>query len=173
MFLLILSPLNLKNMTTDETEDYFDQKETIKKFIFEFYKKYGYRPIVLSNATVDDNELQIISLEELKESFRPFLPSLYGKTVFLDKRCRIREVVELRQMFCYLAREMGYKLTDIGKALKQADHSTAVHSINVFRNMMETDPKYRRKFSMILNYVKQKGNESSTMADSDTVEDNA
>lgn len=160
-------------MTKDEAEEYFDQKETIKKFIHDFYKKYGYRPIVVSRTTLDDNEIEIMSLEELKECFTPFLPSLYGKTIFLDKRCRMREVVELRQMFCYLAREMGYRLTDIGRSLKQADHSTAIHSINVFRDMMETDPKYRKKFSIILNYVKQKAHESSVMADSDTVEDNA
>lgn len=156
-------------MIKEDCENYLSQKQMIKEFIETFYKRHGYKPVVVSKTS----EVETISLELLKQHFTPFLPTLYGKTVFLETRCRIREVVELRQMYCYVARMMGYRLTDIGRSLKQADHSTAIHSIRAFRNMVETDPKYKQKFTKIFNYIKTQANESSIMADSNKVEDNA
>jgi hypothetical protein len=156
-------------MITEDCEEYICQRQMIKEFIEAFYKKHGYKPIVVSKTS----EVETISLEQLKLCFTPFLPHLYGKTVFLETRCRIREVVELRQMYCYVARIMGYRLTDIGRSLKQADHSTAIHSIRAFRNLMDTDPKFRQKFTKVFNYIKEQANESSIMANSNTVEDNA
>jgi hypothetical protein len=156
-------------MIKEDCEEYISQKQMIKEFIEVFYKKHGYKPIVVSRAS----EVETMSLEQLKQCFTPFLPHLYGKTVFLETKCRIREVVELRQMYCYIARTMGYRLTDIGRSLKQADHSTAIHSIRAFRNLTDTDPKYKQKFTKIFNYIKTQTNESSIMADSNKVEDNA
>jgi hypothetical protein len=155
-------------MIKEDCEDYLSQKEMIKNFIEDFYKIHGYKPIVVSRTS----EVETMSLEQLKKCFTPFLPTLYKKTIFLETRCRIREIVELRQMYCYVARTMGYRLTDIGRSLKQADHSTAIHSIRAFRNFMDTDPKFKQKFTIIFNYIKQQSNESSTMADSNTLQDN-
>jgi hypothetical protein len=156
-------------MIKEDCEEYISQKQMIKEFIETFYKRHGYKPIVVSKAS----EVETMSLEQLKLCFTPFLPHLYGKTVFLETKCRIREVVELRQMYCYVARTMGYRLTDIGRSLKQADHSTAIHSIRAFRNLVDTDSKYKQKFTKIFNYIKAESNESSIMANSNKVEDNA
>ncbi len=161
-------------MIKDDCEEYFSQKQMIKDFVENFYKRHGYKPIVVSKASIDDAfEVDVMTLEELIECFTPFLPKLYGKTLPLTARSRLRDLVELRQMYCYIARTMGYRLVNIGKALKQADHSTAIYSIQMFRNMMQTEPRYRARFSHILNHIKQKSYESSIMADGNTVENNS
>ena len=113
-----------------------------------------------------------MSLTELKDCFEPFLPMLYGKKLPLDAKCRIREIIELRQMYFYLARSMGYKLVFIAYSLGKKDHTTVVHALNTFHNLLEVDEGYKNRFLTILNYIKSLKNGSPALADSDKVQDN-
>lgn len=141
-----------------EITDYAYQleKKLVDKFKQDFYKKFDYYPVILTkaNALVEERS-QLMSLEELKEYFTPFLPTRNGKTIPLDKKCRIREITELRSIFCYIARTMSYSLKSIGEFLAGKDHTTVIHSIKCFNDLNETSDVFNEKYTMIVNYIKQ------------------
>jgi hypothetical protein len=141
-----------------EINDYAYQleKKLVDKFKQDFYKKFDYYPVILtkSNALVEERS-KLMSLEELKEYFTPFLPIRNGKTIPLDKKCRIREITELRSIFCYIARTMSYSLKSIGEFLAGKDHTTVIHSIKCFNDLNETSDVFAEKYTMIKNYIKQ------------------
>jgi len=58
-------------------------------------------------------------------------------------RTRIREIVEARQMFCYVVREkFGYPLSRIGRMVNR-DHATAIHSIKAHKDRCDVIKEYR------------------------------
>lgn len=148
------------------------QSELIQEFINTFEQKIGYRPVVIANVKESDYKfyLKVVSLEQLKEYFEPFLPKLHGKKLTLSNRSRIRDLVELKQMYVYFAKSMGYKYVPIGRALGQRDHSTAVHSMQVFNNLMHTNFLFKEKFQTIYEYIKLKQKENGTPALADSTE---
>jgi hypothetical protein len=161
-------------MIENEYEKLKFQKKLIDQFTEEFNRHLGYRPIVVTKTTQKaSGPLELMSLTELKDYFEPFLPTLYDKKVPLDAKCRIREIIELRQMYFYLARSMGYKLVFIAYSLGKKDHTTVVHALNTFHNLLEVDEGYKNRFLTILNYIKSLKNGSPALADSDKVQDNA
>ena len=142
-----------------EINDYAYQleKKLVDKFKQDFYKKFDYYPVILTkaNALVDERS-KLMSLEELKEYFTPFLPIRNGKTIPLDNKCRIREITELRSIFCYIARTtMSYSLKSIGEFLAGKDHTTVIHSIKCFNDLNQTSDVFAEKYTMIVNYIKQ------------------
>lgn len=153
-----------------EITDYAYQleKKLVDNFKEEFYKKFDYYPVVLTKANaLAEEKKHLMSLEELKEYFTPFLPVKGGRVIALDKKCRIREITELRSIFCYLARTMNYSLKTIGDFLAGKDHTTVIHSINSFNDLNETSDIFNEKYSMIVNYIKQK---TTTQHESSTLE---
>jgi chromosomal replication initiator protein len=108
-----------------------------------------------------------MTLEQLFKYFDPFLPTHFGKRLTLPSKSRKREVVELRMMFCFLARSMKYKLGTIGELLGARDHTTVIHNVSTFLNLMETDEQFRSKFQVILNHIKQ-SHESPDLDESNT-----
>lgn len=45
-----------------------------------------------------------------------------------------------RQLYCYIASEIGFTLSDVGHQIGK-DHSTVIHSRKVIKNYLETDKK--------------------------------
>ena len=161
-------------MIDDEYEKLKIKKELIDNFTQEFNKRLGYRPVVVTKTTQEATPvIELMSLAELKEYFTPFLPVLYGKRIQLDAKCRIGEIIELRHMYFYLARCMGYKLVPIARSLNKLDHTTVMHGLRTFQNLMEVDEKYRAKFLTILNHIKLLRNGSPALADGNQVQDNS
>ena len=159
-------------MIDEEYKKLKTERKLVEDFIDEFYEKVGYRPVVITKVSAD-SEIQTMSLTELKACFTPFLPTLYGKKLSLEHKSRTNELVELRHMYFHLARNMGYKLTAIAHSLGKLDHTTVMHGLRTFANLMDVDERYRVKFHTILNYIKTTKNGSSAMADSNKVQDNA
>jgi chromosomal replication initiation ATPase DnaA len=156
---------------TERSEKRVDlQSELIEEFINMFEEKIGYRPVVIANVKENDSKfhLKVVSLEQLKQYFEPFLPKLHGKRLTLSNQSRIRDLVELKQMYVYFAKSMGYKYVHIGRALGQRDHSTAVHSMKVFNNLMHTNYLFKEKFDTIYEYIKLKQQEDGTPALADS-----
>lgn len=155
-------------MIDEEYEKLKTQKELIETFVEEFNKRLGYRPVVITKTAQDASPaVELISLRELKEYFNPFLPTTQaGKKIPLEAKSRINELVELRHMYFYLARNMGYKLVAIARSLNKLDHTTVVHGLRTFHNLMEVDERYKTKFLTILNYIKTLKNGTSIVADS-------
>jgi hypothetical protein len=142
--------------------DQREEKEFTKNFVKRFYRKFNYYPTVIINKERASDDYNLLSLSQLEECFTPFLPTLRNKIIPLNSRERIREITELRHVFCFLARSMNFKVTTIGRYLGGRDHTTVVHSVMVFKNLYETDEAFREKFKRITNHIKQKY-ESSIM----------
>ena len=148
----------------------FLEGRLIEKFKNEFYEKLGYYPVVITKISEHDPQgFKMMNLDELKGYFTPFLPKLYGKVLKLDGKNRKRDIVELRHIFTFLARKLGYSFTSIGEFLGDRDHTTIINNVRMFNNLIETDPKFRKKYNDILEHIKKISNESPIMEPSDKV----
>ena len=130
-----------------------EEKNFTKEFIRSFFEKFNYYPTVI----IDKNNggYNLLSLKQLEECFDPFLPKVYNEVVSLNARHRVRELTELRHIFCFIARSMNFKVKTIGKHLGGRDHTTVLHSVMVFKNLYETDETFREKYRRISNQIKQ------------------
>lgn len=146
-----------------------EKVKMIQEFKEKFNEKFGYLPIVI--ATKKEESAYIMSLEELETYFQPFLPKRFGKVLSIQHRGRYRELVDLRFIFAYLARSMGYQLVTIGEYAKK-HHSSIIHHIDSFKNMMETSDSFRLLYKKVFNHIKEKhkpNDELSAMAYFDKV----
>jgi len=152
-----------------ETRNYAAKLERrlIEEFKQKFEEKLGYTPVVLTKvSSQDNNELPIMSLEELAGYFEPFLPTVFGKTVELRSISRKRELVELRNIFCAVARMMRFTCVTIGEFLGGRDHTTVLHNVGTFNNLIETSESFREKYFLILTHIKE-NHESSALVEPD------
>jgi len=133
-----------------------EETEFIHQFMEEYYKKFEYYPTVIArDSTVESKEgIGVMNLNILENYFDSFLPYFYRQKVRLTDKCRRRELVELRTIFFFLARRMGYSLTNIGKYMKK-DHTTVVYGLKQFRNLYETDEMFRILYYKIVNHIKK------------------
>lgn len=146
------------------------EKKLIEQFRQTFYDKLGYYPMVVTHVQVDSNyRLPLMNLQSLHDMFDPFLPYRYERKLTLKSKCRYRELVELRNIYCFLARTMGYSLAAVGESLGNRDHTTVIHNVACFKNLMETDESFRQKYLTILTYIKQQY-EPSAMDDVNQVQ---
>jgi chromosomal replication initiation ATPase DnaA len=140
-------------MTTEEQL----QKETelVKEFMIHFYKNLNYYPTVITrnNTMHNKDDLKIVKLDKLQTYFETFLPTQYGKKLKLGARNRTRYLVELRFIYFFIARSMGYNVVTIGRSIKM-DHTSVLHGLNTFRNLYETSDPFRQKYIAIINYIK-------------------
>lgn len=137
------------------------ERRLIDEFRQKFEEKLGYKPIVLTRINADGIEnVPLMSLDQLEESFEPFLPLAFGKKLALGVKSRKRELVELRMIFCAIARMMRFTHVSIGIHLGGRDHTTVLHNVTTFANLIETNEGFREKYFVILNHIKET-NESS------------
>lgn len=144
----------------NDVEKYAEELENrmVTEFKEKFYEKFEYYPIVLTktNAVTEDSNYRAIELEELKSYFDPFLPMYNEKIVRLEMARRIKDINELRVIYCYLAKTMKYSLKEIGESIGGRDHTTVIHALNNFKNWLETDSQFQLKYTMIISYIKTK-----------------
>lgn len=131
------------------------ERKLIEEFKQKFHDKLGYEPIVLTKVESNEFSIPLMTLDQLKEYFDPFLPVLYGRKLELFDKSRKRELVELRMMFCYIARTLKYTLNTVGEFTGGRDHTTVIHNVGAFRNLIETNESFREKFVSILNHIKE------------------
>lgn len=146
------------------------EKYLITSFLDNFYMEMGYFPTVFGKYYRDQVDLKVATLPELRKCFDPFLPTKYGKKLTLTSKYRIRELVELRCIFSYLAKKLGYSLKRTGQFLGNRDHTTILNNLRVFRNLYETDENFKNKYLIIITHIK-KFYESPVMDHLDKVED--
>jgi hypothetical protein len=132
------------------------ERKLIEEFKSNFYNKIGYQPIVLTKIEDKENDgyIKLMSLEHLKGLFEPFLPYKHGKILTIDCKHRYREIVELRIIYCFIARRMNYPFKSIGISIKR-DHTTVIHSCETFADLSETNDAFREKYLMVLDYIKK------------------
>lgn len=134
------------------------EKKLVDDFKKLFQEKLGYTPIVFTKTDMDAAEVPFMSLEELNRHFTAFLPMKFGEPLPMQTKLRIREIVELRAIFCYLAKNMKYSLKTIGVFLGGRDHTTVIHGLNTFRDLMETNDAFRQKFLTIHKHIVKETN---------------
>lgn len=77
--------------------------------------------------------------------------AMYGRdeTSRLLEKTRLREVVMMRKVICYImSRKLGYSLTAVGKLLEK-DHATVLYHSNCVENYLKFDRKFRVTFAEI------------------------
>jgi hypothetical protein len=131
------------------------EKKLIDEFKQKFKEKLGYQPVVLTKIFIDNNfSIPLMSLEQLSHYFEPFFVEDEGKKIELFTKSRKREVVELRMIFCFIARQMNYTYKTIGQHLGDRDHTTIIHNVMTFKNLIDTDDTFTEKYTQILNHIK-------------------
>ena len=93
---------------------------------------------VLSRKTIYSAQLELIREAVLIECAIP-----------LDKftgRCRSAPIVEARQIYFWLSREMtGHSYCEIGLLAGERDHGTVIHGQKVIENRISVESKLRTK----------------------------
>lgn len=152
---------------------YANQLETrlINKFREQFYEKLGYYPVIIAKSTqMERKDKKLWSLADLEAYFMPYLPERFGKKVMLTSKYRGRDIVELRMIFCMIARGMGHTCKSIGTYLGGRDHTTVIHAVNTFNDLMVTNDNFRDKYHQIITDIKNDfPDDASTMDDTDQV----
>lgn len=133
------------------------QEKLVMQFREHFYEKMGYYPIVITQILDREGDYTpLMTLEKLKTLFDPFLPYVENRVLTLCSKRRHREIVELRHIYCSIARSMRYSLKYIGETLGNRDHTTVMYNVNSFNNLYETSCEFRSKYATILKYIKDK-----------------
>lgn len=131
------------------------QEKLVSEFRQTFYEKLGYYPIIITEIQTSNGEYKpIMTLEKLKTMFDKFLPERHNIKLKLECKHRYREIVELRHIYCYIARGMKYGLKIIGQTIGNRDHTTVIHNVNVFNDLYETSYEFRAKYATIVKYIK-------------------
>lgn len=139
-----------------EQEQLQTETDLIKEFMENFHKALNYYPTVVTrnNTMHNKDDLKIVSLEDLQKYFEPFLPSQqYGRKLTLSTRNRTRCLVELRFIYFFISRSMGYNVVTIARAIGM-DHTSVLHGLTTFKNLYETSDPFRQKYTKIINYIK-------------------
>lgn len=129
------------------------EQELIKEFTEKFYEKIGYYPKVITDIKKQPG-IKILTLNELEQYFIPYTPHVFGKKTSLSSKNRTRPLVELRFIFFFIARQMRYGLLEIGQYLGKLDHTTVIHGIKTFKNLYETDLRFKEKYNNIIKHIK-------------------
>ena len=127
------------------------EKNLIENFKKQFYKKTGYFPVINIEKP---QETPKHVFQELEGYFFNFLPKMHNRMLFLSGKERNREITELRCIFTYICRTLGYKLKEIGAFLGGRDHSTILYEYKIFNDLIHTSSDFREKYKKILNHIK-------------------
>lgn len=129
------------------------ENQLVTEFIQKFVDKVGYAPTVITDQQVNGKRFKRIPLDELEEVFEVFLPSIDGKIYQLSHKNRSHSLTNLRHIFCFLAKLMGYSLISIGRHLRR-DHTTIIHSVRTFRNLYQTNDHFRELYFTVIKKLR-------------------
>jgi chromosomal replication initiation ATPase DnaA len=130
------------------------ENQLVTEFIQKFIEKIGYAPTVITDQNVNGKNFKKIPLDELEEIFKEFLPCVNGNFLHLGHKSRNRTLTNVRHIFVFLAKLMGYSMVNIGIYLGNRDHSTMVHSIKTFRNLYQTSDHFRDLYLLIVKNLR-------------------
>ena len=136
-------------------------KKLVDEFQQNFYDKVGFMPTVIINREKEKIVQNALSLDDLKKIVDSHIPEKFKNMgCTLESKHRYREIVMLRQIFCYIAKKQGYNLNPIGEKLGNRDHTTVIHSVRTASDLLGTDPVFISIYdNIIYDIVKTYGNE--------------
>jgi chromosomal replication initiation ATPase DnaA len=62
------------------------------------------------------------------------------------------DIATARHLFCFIAYENGYNLSEIGRFLSYRDHTTIINSIKVVNNLRDTKDAVYERFVTLLRH---------------------
>jgi len=81
-----------------------------------------------------------------------YVPNKEGLIKAIKDKTRKREIIIARQAFCYFSKQLtNNTLKIIGKYLGQRDHSTVIHSIQVWDNLKQVDSTVKQYDKQLKN----------------------
>lgn len=123
-----------------------------------FSKKFQDRPNVLQDIvdvlvdTLGDKGIVYDRIKSLDDLWEHLEYAFYVDREDVLKRSRRKDRVLLRHFFCFLSKEIfgvRYSLKEIGYMVGKKDHSTALHSISTFRNLLYVNDKTAKSLLFI------------------------
>lgn len=152
-----------------------EANELIEKFRKEFESKYGFK-LVIHFKTKSFESLPPLSLQEILDEIESLLDTEYPDkqikssygivniTNGIRTNTRVYQIVLLRQIFCYIAHELGYTSVEIGRFIHK-DHATVLHSIKTLKIALDLKVKSVMgkyeivKSSLVVKYGKSEGSQ--------------
>jgi hypothetical protein len=132
----------------------------IQTFTNEFFRKTGMKIKVHVEGDLEELKLEntvviLPDLSSLEECFVKSLPHLFkeGSPNPLHVKSRIREYSDVRCIFSHIARNLGFRLTDIAYYMGKKDHSTIIHLSKKAEELLETDEIFIHHYTKIINQV--------------------
>lgn len=116
-----------------------DEQTMLADFEKIFLKKTGKTIKVIAISTLDLvlRKMTVGEILDTVDSFRlPGMPPLRNA-------CRKRELVNLRKIFCLLAKQAGYSLATIGDELGERDHTTVLYNVRAAKIHLEREKDFR------------------------------
>ena len=120
-------------------------RKLINSFIKDFKEKTGLKATVMANDLIISKEndflKEFISLDGFEESFLKAYPIAYGANNPLSDKTRKRTVIDVRCVFCHIAREkLGFSTVALAKYLNK-DHTTILHMTIRANNLLDTEDR--------------------------------
>lgn len=138
-------------------EKFEEAEKMIEDFSSEFYKKFGFWPIIRFN--IKSFFIPKLTLEDLRkvvdESFQMTFPDVYTPEGML-RDTRKQLPVMYRHLFFKIGREIGYTLNDIGR-YAGFNHATVLHAVKRINDMLEIkDTEITRNYNIIKNEIQNR-----------------
>ena len=153
-------PLSLNSLTFSDdkgnrivTEDYFitfrndDAMEAFIQDRWDYWKRTLDMGLLFAQDSCE-------TLDELNIRKTVRLVAKYFKVDYKGaiSRSRKHEYIEVRRMAIAICLSRHTLLTTVGKAMNM-HHATVIHHRDTFKNLCETDDKYKQDFDLVENYV--------------------
>ncbi len=114
----------------------------------------------LKPIQISINEIKLIKMEEMEAKVLTRRVDLIKDLVLgyykqswnqIDNRIRKREIVQSRHLLIYFFRhKLNFGLKQIGRMFAEArDHSTIIHSIQVVKDLYDSDVEFRNDFEKL------------------------
>lgn len=152
----------------EKSQQWIEATQEIEDFKKAFESKYGLGiTIFIRNSHID--KIQSISLSDLMyecnlllQEYYPegYIQASYGKVNILNgikTKSRIYDLVVMRQIFSYIAYEIGYTYTEIARFLGM-NHSTIIYAVKSLQAAFKTNyemskDKYEQvKYNILSKY---------------------
>lgn len=121
-----------------------EQNEFVQNFKNKFALKFGFYPTV----TLHEKDPACIvghNLESLKDIIDRFTDD---KSQTICCPSRKRSIINLRNIYCMLAADLGYKYKTIGRYINR-NHATIIHAIKSGYDLLESDKDFQLLYIQI------------------------
>lgn len=137
-------------------------KILIDRFQEEFIEKVGVKPSIYVPMLRHGSRTRALALRDLRDEIDTFIEQDGRNPKTIASKFRYKNLLELRMIFCFIARRMGYSLKAIGAQLDGRDHTTILHTLTSFENLIHTDDRFRDLCDIVLTHLQLENIDGTT-----------